>query len=98
MFNAFVGYSELDHSNTFDFFGYTFDTAALQWMKTLKMYLGTEDEDVCSRVADKAMIVGYLRMLRRAIRRPNEADSPAKIARCKQMLAELLSRTDSLLF
>ena len=42
------------------------------------------------------MVIGYTRMLRRAIRRPNEADSPAKIARCKERLAELLARTDSL--
>ena len=33
----------------------------------LKMYLGTEDEAVCQSVAEKAMVVGYTRMLRRAI-------------------------------
>ena len=62
------------------------------------MYLGTDDEDVCRRVAEKAMIIGYTRMLRRAIRRPDEADSPAKIARCKEMLAVLLGKVDSLCF
>ena len=43
---------------------------------------------------------GYVlrRLLRRAARRPNEADSPAKIARCKEMLALLLEKTDSLCF
>ena len=65
---------------------------------SLKMYLGTEDEAVCQSVAEKAMIIGYTRMLRRAIRRPNDADSPAKIARCKEMLAILLEKTDSLYF
>ena len=44
------------------------------------------------------MIIGYTRMLRRAIRRPEEADSPAKIARCKEMLAYLLSKVDTLIF
>jgi hypothetical protein len=62
------------------------------------MYLGTEDETVCRSVAEKAMIIGYTRMLRRAIRRPNEAESPAKIARCKEMLAVLLEKTDSICF
>ena len=62
------------------------------------MYLGTDDEDVCRSVAEKAMIIGYTRMLRRAVRRPDEADSPAKIARCKEMLAKLLDKTDSLSF
>ena len=44
------------------------------------------------------MIIGYTRLLRRSIRRPNEADSPARIARCKEMLAQLLSRVDTLSF
>ena len=98
MFNAFVGYSELDHQNMMEFFGYSFETAGKFWNLVLKMYLGTEDEAVCRSVADKAMTVGYTRMLRRAVRRPHEAESPAKIARCKEMLAELLSRVDTLEF
>ena len=98
MFNAFVGYSELDHQNMMDFFGYSFETAGRFWNMALKMYLGTDDEAVCQSVAEKAMIIGYTRMLRRAVRRPNEADSSAKIARCKEMLALLLEKTDSLCF
>ena len=98
MFNAFVGYSELNHQNMMDFFGYSFETAGKFWNLALKMYLGTEDEAVCQSVAEKAMIIGYTRMLRRAVRRPNEADSPAKIARCKEMLAYLLNKVDTLIF
>lgn len=98
MFNAFVGYSELDHQNMVDFFGYTFETAGKFWNMALKMYLGTDDEKVCKSVAEKAMIIGYTRMLRRSVRRPNEADSAAKIARCKEMLAMLLNKVDSLTF
>ena len=98
MFNAFIGYSELDHQVTMNFFGYTHETAEKFWDMSLKMYLGTEDEAVCRSVAERAMIIGYTRMLRRAIRRPEEADSPAKIARCKEMLAMLLAKTDSICF
>ena len=98
MFNAFIGYAELDHQVTMNFFGYTHESAEKFWDMSLKMYLGTEDEEVCQSVAEKAMIIGYTRMLRRAIRRPNEAGSPAKIARCKEMLAVLLEKTDSLCF
>ena len=98
MFNAFIGYSELDHQVTINFFGYTHETAEKFWDMALKMYLGTEDEEVCRSVAEKAMIIGYTRMLRRAIRRPEEADSPTKIARCKEMLAELLNKVDTLVF
>ena len=98
MFNAFVGYSELDHQNMMDFFGITFETAGRFWNLSLKKCLGTEDEAVCQSVAEKAMVIGYTRMLRRAIRRPGDADSPAKIDRCKQMLATLLQKVDSLTF
>ncbi len=98
MFNAFVGYSEINHQNVMDFFGYSFEAAEKFWNMTLKMYLGTDDEAVCKSVAEKAMVIGYTRMLRRAIRRPDEADSPAKIARCKEMLAVLLDKVDTLAF
>ena len=98
MFNAFLGYSELDHQVTMNFFGYTHEAAAEFWKMSLKMYLGTEDEAVCQSVAEKAMIIGYTRMLRRAVRRPDEEDSAAKIARCKEMLAILLEKTDTICF
>ena len=98
MFNAFIGYSELDHQVTMNFFGYTHESAEKFWDMSLKMYLGTEDEQYCRSVAEKAMIIGYTRMLRRAIRRPEEADSPAKIARCKEMLNILLDKIDTLVF
>ena len=98
MFNAFIGYSELDHQVTMNFFGYSHESAEKFWDMSLKMYLGTDDEEVCRSVAEKAMIIGYTRMLRRAIRRPEEADSTAKIARCKEVLADLLGKVDSLCF
>ncbi|MBO7221775.1 MAG: anti-sigma factor antagonist [Clostridia bacterium] len=98
MFNAFVGYSELDHQNMMDFFGYSFETAGRFWRLALKMYLGTEDEEVLNKVEEKAMVIGYTRMLRRAVRRPDEKESPAKIVRCKEMLATLLGKVDTLTF
>ena len=98
MYNAFVGYTELNHQNTMDFFGYSFETAGKFWNMALKMYLGTDDEAVCRSVEEKAMVIGYTRMLRRAVRRPDDADSPAKIARCKEMLGMLLNKVDSLVF
>ena len=98
MFNAFIGYSELDHQVTMDFYGYPHEAAEKFWDMALRMYLVTEDEALCQNVAEKAMIIGYTRMLRRSIRRPEEADSPAKIARCKEMLAVLLNKVNSIDF
>ena len=98
MFNAFIGYAELNHQNIMDFFGYSFETSEKFWDISLKMYLGTDDKEVCRSVAQKAMIIGYTRMLRRALRRPNDTDSPAKIAYCKERLGELLREVDTLIF
>lgn len=98
MFNAFIGYSELDHQVSMNFFGYTHETARKLWEISLKMYLGTEDDEIFKSISEKAMIIGYIRMLRRAIRRPEESDSAAKISRCKEMLEMLVNKVDTLIF
>ena len=98
MFNAFVGYSELDHQNMMDFFGYSFETAGRFFKTSIQTYLGINDEEAYQSVLEKAMVIGYTRMLRRALRRPNEADSAAKIDRCKEMLEKLLAKVDTLSF
>lgn len=51
------------------------------------------DREIKSQdLAKKAMIIGYTRMLCRAVRPPNETDSSARIERCKEMLAVLLEK------
>ena len=98
MFNAYVAFAEHDHQNTMDFFGYSFETAVKFLNTVVKMYLGTDDEDKCNEVIEKAMVVGYTKLLRRSIKRPNEAESPIRIARCKEMLSILLGKIDTLEF
>jgi uncharacterized protein (TIGR02172 family) len=98
MYNAFIGFSDLDHNVIKEFMGYDYDTAKRFWNMSLKKYLGTEDESVCRSVEEKAMIIGYMRLLRRAVRRPGEKNSAAMVAHCKEMLAILLEKTDRLCF
>ena len=98
MYNAFLGFSELNHNVIKDFMGYDRDTSKRFWNMSLQKYLSTDDEALCRSVEEKAKIIGYTRLLRRAIRRPNEAESPAMIAHCKEMLSILLEKTDSLDF
>ena len=98
MYNAFLGFSELDPEDVMRFMGYTRETSERFWNTSLKMYLETDDEKYCKQIEDKARVIGYVRMLRRALRRPDDADSPAKIAHYKKMLALLLEKTDSLCF
>ena len=98
MFNAFVGFSSIDHNVIKEFMGYDYETAGKFWNMSLKKYLGTDDEAVCRSVEEKAMIIGYTRLLRRSVRRPDEKDSAALIAHCKKMLIALLNSVDELTF
>jgi uncharacterized protein (TIGR02172 family) len=98
MFSAFIGYAEFDHQNAMDFFGFSFETSEKFWELSLQKYLGGTDEEYCRTVAEKAMVIGYLRILRRSIRRFKDAESPARIARCQEMLAKLLAKIDTLTF
>ena len=98
MYNAFLGFSSLDHNVIKEFMGYDRETSKRFWNMALKRYLGTDDDLVCRAVEEKAMIIGYTRLLRRAIRRPNEKDSAAMTAHCKETLTKLLNRVDSLTF
>ena len=99
VFNAYIGFSELDHSVSMSFLGIPHETAEEIWDKTIRLYLGTDDEAVIEAVKEKAMIVGYTRIMRRTIRR--EFDTPKgqkQIEWCKTRLADLLGRIDSLVF
>ena len=98
MFSALVCFSEIDPDNSLQFFGFTHETACNFWAQSLRQYLGAEDDALCRSVAEKAMVIGYVRMLRRALRRPNDAESPARIAHCKERLLMLLNKLDSLAF
>jgi hypothetical protein len=75
------------------------ETAHAVWNKLLQLYLNTDDQDYIRSVAEKAMVVGYTRLLRRTIRRESDTDyGKACIAHYKQRLAELLERVDTLVF
>ena len=100
MFNAFIGFSEMDHSIIEKFQGFDFKTANIFWNKTLASYLGTDDSKAIRAVEDKARIVGYTRLVRRSIRRGGleSEEGRAEIEHWKRELIELLERVDCLLF
>ena len=97
MFNAFVGFSELDHEATLKFIGIPHDTAGIFWRKALAMYLGTEDEARLNEVENKAKIIGYMRLLRRTLRR-NEPGREQLIEFYREKLAKLIQTIDTLTF
>lgn len=100
MFNAFLGFSEYDHEVVKKFQGFDYDTSRAFWHKVLQAYLGTESETKIREVEDKARIVGYMRLIRRSIRRGGleDGDRRAEIELWKGELLELLERIDTLLF
>jgi hypothetical protein len=100
MYNAYCGYCAMDHSIDEAFLGITYETACAFWKKSLQLYLGTEDEERFREVEDKAMIIGYTRIMRREIRRNglNTESGRAVIENCRKVLKELLPKVDTLLF
>ena len=100
MYNSYVGYGAIDQSRIPNFLGIDADTAKAFWRKSLELYLGTTDKSVIEDVENKAMIVGYTRIMRRTIRRNglNTETGRAEIDNCKAVLADLLPKTDTLLF
>ncbi|MBR1985534.1 MAG: anti-sigma factor antagonist [Mogibacterium sp.] len=99
MFNAYRGFFELDHDGVVAFQGFSYETAQKFWYQTLAKYLGTDDESVIRSVEDKARIIGYTRLIRRAIRRGGleDKDRKAEIDLWTKELIELLEKTDTLL-
>ena len=100
VFNAYVGFSEVDHTVVENFLGLPRETALRIWDKTLSLYLGTDDKEKIAAVADKAMLVGYTRLMRRLIRRNGLEDEQGKkeIETYKAHILELLDRVDTLVF
>ncbi len=100
MFNAYCGFSELDHSVSAHFLGVPHSLSVVIWEKALPKYLGTDDEDYIAAVKDKAMLIGYTRLMRRLIRRNGlESEQGRKEIECyKNHIIDLLQKVDTLVF
>lgn len=95
MYNAYKGFSEFDHDVVKTFLGIDYDTACEIWDKSLRLYLGTDDEAKIAEVEKKAMLAGFMRLYRRAIRRN---DSEATINGFRDRLMSLIDEVDTLVF
>ena len=100
MFNAYLGFSELDHSVSDSFLGIPHEVAVSFWEKSLPLYLGTDDKEKVAEVEKKAMLIGYTRLMRRLIRRHGlENEQGRKEIECyKNHILELVDELDTLLF
>ena len=78
--------------------GYDRETSEKFWNMTLQKYLGTDNEELCKSLENKTQVIGYMRLLRRSVRRPNESNAQEKIAYYRKRLIELLENVDTLEF
>ena len=100
IFNAYQGYSDLDHENIKGFLGIDYETGAKIWKEFLDLYFEGKSEEEKNEIADKARLVGFARNMRRIIRR-NGFDTEKgrnEIENCKQHVIELTKKLDSLVF
>ena len=100
VYNAYLGFSELDHTNVGRFLGIDYDTAEAIWNKSLRLYLDGADEETAKAVEEKAKVIGYTRLIRRRIRRKGleSEEGLREINHYKAELLALLDRVDSLVF
>ena len=100
IYNAYVGFGLIDPDCTMKFLGLSAETCYTFWRRSLELYLGTQDAAVIDSVEEKAMIIGLARIMRHQIRRDgmNREDGRKMIETCRSILAQLLPRTDSLVF
>lgn len=100
MYNAYCGFSELDHSVSPRFLGIPHETAVRLWKKMLALYLGTDDEERLAEVESRAMLIGHTRLMRRSIRRGglDTESGRAEIENSKRHICEILDRIDTLDF
>jgi hypothetical protein len=100
VFNAFVGFSELDPSVAMEFQGFSRETCQAVWDKTLHLYFGTDDEETLRARAEQAMLIGYTRLMRRTIRRNGfETETGRRAIACyRDHILDLLTRVDTLIW
>ena len=99
IFNAFRGFSVLDHSNIDNFLGISWDLAGTFWQRTLEEYFETKDPVILEAQENKAKLLGYTRLLRRSIRRlQDQPEGPALIAFYREQIIELTEKVNTLSF
>lgn len=100
IFNAYVGFSELDPNVVVEFQGFSAEIAQEFWHKVLVEYFGTDDPEFLRDVENKARVIGYTRLIRRSIRRNGlEIEERRKeIDHWTKELIDLVAVTDRLSF
>lgn len=99
IFNAYVGFSKADPANAHEFFGITSEQARHIWEQTVRCYFEGCSEEKIQDIMQKAMIYGYVRIIRRTIRRGETAQERGRklVDACTEELIRLVNETDNLI-
>lgn len=100
MYNAYVGFSDVNHSQVEEFIGLPYETAVHFWKESLRLYLDDPDDERLKEVEEKAQLIGYTRIMRRRIRRNgfDTEEGRAEIENAKAHILDILDRVDTLIF
>ena len=98
VFNAYIGFHVLNMEHSGDFLGIPSKATTEIWHKTLEKYFGTTDKQILDAYEKKAKVLGYTRLLQRAVRRTlhNNENHEAEIAFYKKELTRLVDEVDTL--
>ena len=97
IYNAYRGFYEIRPAECETFLGISSEMAAELWQKTLACYFEGADEEFLGRIEKSAMLLGHIRLLRRAIKRggDNSEEQQKMAAHSRERIRELLAELDS---
>ena len=98
MYNAMLGFSEVDRDEIKSFMGYDRETSERFWNMFLRRYLGTDDAEACRALEYKARVIAYTKMVRRIIYRNHKDWIGEKLTHYKRQLVEFIDKVDDLEF
>ncbi len=100
IYNAYLGYSENNPKQNEIFLGIKREVCKKIWDETLRRYFGTDDKTVLEEYEKKAMAIGYVRIMRRTIRRNgfDTEEGRRDIETAKKHIIELVDEISSLKF
>ena len=98
VFNAFVGFGEVDPNQAREFLGIEREVAEKFFEKTIRKYFADDDEDALAIKKKKMRLMGIVRLMRRLIRRNalNNPEGTAQVNHYKDGIIELTAAVDDL--
>ena len=98
IYNAFIGFNLLEDEESVCFQGYPVKYCRIFWKKLLELYFDTTDAAFLQGVEDKSALLGYVRLMRRGLRRNFEqTEEGRQLLTCyKQKIIELVDKVDEL--